>query len=187
MHKELELPASPRETENGSSSGSQQQNLTPVVKRVVVDVREERALSKSNLLYRRPRIRAPMAAMSQAKCNVDMYDGGGETSCFCLLLLLLLFKKPSGTPLSEGAKHPLCAWLYTAFFFFRFFFPFSLLLKVFFLSFFFFPWTSLGQSTAPSNLPFSYTTLGAAWFRCMLGCLQVSWHSSYKGLPPPLP
>lgn len=88
-------------------------------------IREERALSLK-LLYRRPRIRAPMAAMSQAKCNVDMYDGGGETSCFCLLLLLLLFKKPSGTPLSEGAKHPLCAWLYTAFFFFFAFFSHSL-------------------------------------------------------------
>lgn len=71
MHKELELPASPRDTENGSSSGSQQQNLTPVVKRVVVDVREERALSKSKLLYRRPRIRAPMAAMSQAKWQMQ--------------------------------------------------------------------------------------------------------------------
>lgn len=173
MHKELELPASPRETEN-ASSGSQQQNLTPseTSRRRC----KRRALSKSKLLYRRPRIRAPMAAMSQAKCNVDMYDGGGETSCFCLLLL---FKKPSGTPLSEGAKHPL-AWL------FAFFFPILSIIESLF-SFFFLPRTSLGQSTAPSNLPFSYTTLGAAWFRCMLGCLQVSWHSSYKGLPPPLP
>lgn len=71
-------------------------------------------------------------------------------------------------------------------FFFRLFFPILSIIESLF-SFFFFPRTSLGQSTAPSNLPFSYTTLGAAWFRCMLGCLQVSWHSSYKGLPPPLP
>jgi len=51
----------------------------------------------------------------------------------------------------------------------------------------FFSRTSLGQSTAPSNPPFSYTTLNAAWFRSTLSCLQVRLHSSYKGLPPPLP
>lgn len=81
----------------------------------------------------------------------------GKKSC--------VFLKPSGTPLSVGAKHPL-AWLYG----FLFSFSRSLLQKVSF------PWTSLGQSTAAPTVWFHIrrTPLGseARWAAYKSVCIH---------------